>query len=80
MYNKYIESKKWKVELVDYSEGTSGGFKSILFNVIGEEAYGFKNMKEVFIEYREFLKQKHKDEFIHLLLLLLFYLKLKTLM
>ena len=41
MYNKYIESKKWKVELVDYSEGTSGGFKSILFNVIGEEAYGF---------------------------------------
>ncbi len=41
MYNKYIESKKWKVELVDYSEGTSGGFKSVLFNVIGEEAYGF---------------------------------------
>jgi len=41
MYNKYIESKKWKVELVDYTEGTSGGFKSILFNVIGDEAYGF---------------------------------------
>ena len=41
MYNKYIESKKWKLELVDFTEGTSGGFKSILFNVIGEQAYGF---------------------------------------
>ena len=41
MYNKYIESKKWKLELVDFTEGTSGGFKSIVFNVIGDRAYGF---------------------------------------
>ena len=41
MYTKYIESKKWKIELVDYTEGTSGGFKSIVFNVLGVGAYGF---------------------------------------
>ena len=41
MYTKYIESKKWKLELVDFTDGTSGGFKSILFNVIGDQAYGF---------------------------------------
>ena len=33
MYSKFIETKKWKIELVDYTEGTSGGFKSIVFNV-----------------------------------------------
>ena len=41
MYTKFIESKKWNLELVDYTEGTSGGFKSIIFNVIGLGAYGF---------------------------------------
>ena len=41
MYTKFIESKKWNLELVDYTEGTSGGFKSIIFNVIGVGAYGF---------------------------------------
>lgn len=41
MYTKYIESKKWQLELVDFTEGTSGGFKSIVFNVTGDEAYGF---------------------------------------
>ena len=63
MYNKYIESKKWKVELVDYSKGTSGGFKSILFNVIGEEAYGFLKYEGGVHRVQKFLKQKHKDEF-----------------
>ncbi len=41
MYTKYIESKKWKIEIVDYTEGTSGGFKSIVFNVLGAGVYGF---------------------------------------
>ena len=41
MYTKYIEVKKWQIELVDYTEGTSGGFKSIVFNVLGVGAYGF---------------------------------------
>ncbi len=40
MYTKYCESKRWKTELVDMNEGTSGGFKEIIFNVIGDGVYG----------------------------------------
>jgi len=40
MYNKFCETKKWKVDLVDFTEGTMGGFKEIIFNVVGEGAYG----------------------------------------
>ncbi len=40
MYSKYAEKKGWKVEIVDYSEGTSGGFKEIIFNVSGADVYG----------------------------------------
>lgn len=40
MYTKYIESRNWKVEIVDTNYGTSGGFKEIIFNVIGEGIYG----------------------------------------
>lgn len=40
MYTKYCEARKWKVELIDFSEGTMGGFKEIIFNVIGDGAYG----------------------------------------
>lgn len=40
MYQKYCESKKWKVEVVELNEGTAGGFKEIVFNVIGDGAYG----------------------------------------
>ncbi|HNU60140.1 MAG TPA: PCRF domain-containing protein, partial [Aquaticitalea sp.] len=35
MYSKYCESKGWKVEVVDYNEGTSGGFKEMSFEVNG---------------------------------------------
>ena len=34
------ESKGWKVNTVDYSEGTSGGFKEIQFEVEGDDVYG----------------------------------------
>ncbi len=40
MYLKYCEKKNWKVELVDYTDGTAGGFKEVIFNVIGENVYG----------------------------------------
>lgn len=40
MYLKYCETKGWKTELVDLNEGTVGGFKEVVFNVIGEGAYG----------------------------------------
>ena len=42
MYTKYCESKGWKVNVVDMSEGTSGGgFKRrIIFEVNGDQVYG----------------------------------------
>lgn len=40
MYSKYCETKNWKIDLVDYTEGTVGGFKEIIFNVSGENVYG----------------------------------------
>jgi peptide chain release factor 1 len=40
MYTKYCESKGWKVDTVDFSEGTNGGFKEIQFEVAGEDVYG----------------------------------------
>lgn len=40
MYTKYCESKGWKVDTIDFSEGTNGGFKEIQFEVSGEDVYG----------------------------------------
>jgi peptide chain release factor 1 len=40
MYTKYCESKGWKVDIVDFNEGTSGGYKEIIFEVSGEDVYG----------------------------------------
>ncbi|MCC6684343.1 MAG: peptide chain release factor 1 [Bacteroidia bacterium] len=40
MYIRYCEKKGFKTELVDFTEGTAGGFKEIVFNVMGEEPYG----------------------------------------
>ena len=40
MYTRYCEKKHWKVEVVDFNEGTAGGYKDITFNVTGEKVYG----------------------------------------
>lgn len=40
MYSKYCSNKGWKVDVVSTSEGTSGGFKEIIFEVSGEDVYG----------------------------------------
>jgi peptide chain release factor 1 len=40
MYMRYCEKRGWRTELVDYTEGTSGGYKEIVFNVNAEDAYG----------------------------------------
>lgn len=40
MYVRYCETKGWKVEVVDFTEGTAGGYKEVIFDVIGEDAYG----------------------------------------
>ncbi len=40
MYSKYCSDKGWKVDVVSTSDGTSGGFKEIIFEVSGEDVYG----------------------------------------
>jgi len=40
MYTKFAETKGWKTELVDITEGTVGGFKEIIFEIKGENVYG----------------------------------------
>jgi peptide chain release factor 1 len=40
MYTKYIESKGWSYSVLDFSEGTNGGYKEIQFEVNGEDVYG----------------------------------------
>lgn len=40
MYSRYCEARGWKTEVVDYSEGTMGGYKEIVMEVSGEDVYG----------------------------------------
>jgi peptide chain release factor 1 len=40
MYSKYCSDKGWKMEIVDVNEGTSGGFKEIIFSISGDHVYG----------------------------------------
>ena len=40
MYTKYVESRGWSHNIVDFSEGTSGGFKEMIFEVSGDSVYG----------------------------------------
>lgn len=40
MYIKYCELKGWKTEITSLTEGTSGGYKEIIFTVTGEGVYG----------------------------------------
>ena len=40
MYSKYIETKGWKMDIVEITEGTMGGYKEIVANVTGKDVYG----------------------------------------
>lgn len=40
MYVRYCESKGWKIETTDFTEGSSGGYKEIIFKVSGDGVYG----------------------------------------
>ena len=40
MYTKYCQDQGWRVSFVDANEGTAGGFKEVIFEVLGEEVYG----------------------------------------
>jgi peptide chain release factor 1 len=40
MYTRFFEKKGWKVETVDVTEGTAGGYKEVILKVSGEDVYG----------------------------------------
>ncbi len=40
MYTKYCERQGWKIDVTHMNEGTSGGYKEIVFNVSGDGVYG----------------------------------------
>ncbi|MBL7766255.1 MAG: peptide chain release factor 1 [Chitinophagaceae bacterium] len=40
MYIKYAENKGWKVAVVDENEGTAGGYKEVILEIVGDDVYG----------------------------------------
>ena len=40
MYTRYCEQRGWKVEVVDFNEGNTGGYKEIVLEIKGDKAYG----------------------------------------
>ncbi len=40
MYLRYCSKKKWKTAIVSESEGTVGGYKEVIVEVVGEDVYG----------------------------------------
>lgn len=40
MYQRYCDRMGWRMEVIDFTEGTSGGYKEIICNVSGEDVYG----------------------------------------
>ena len=40
MYSKYFESRGWKIEVNNVSEGTAGGYKEIVLSITGNGVYG----------------------------------------
>ena len=39
MYNRYAESKSWKIGMIDASSSDVGGYKDIVFSIEGENVY-----------------------------------------
>jgi len=40
MYTRFCEKQGWQIQVLDINEGTVGGFKEIVFKVLGSQAYG----------------------------------------
>lgn len=39
MYSRYVEGRRWKVEIISESHGEHGGYKEVILRVIGSGAY-----------------------------------------
>ncbi len=41
MYQRFCERRRWKLEQISATEGGSGGFKEVIFQLNGEEVFGW---------------------------------------
>src|SRR5690606_24142389 len=39
MYTRYFDTKGWRVEVMDVTEGTAGGYKEVVLKVSGDDVY-----------------------------------------
>ena len=46
MYSRWAESKSWKVELIDKSDGEEAGIKSATIKISGKYAYGYSKAEK----------------------------------
>ncbi len=40
MYQRFAEKQNWKLSVIDFTEGTSGGYKEIIATISGNDVYG----------------------------------------
>lgn len=40
MYTRFFDQRGWRVEVMDVTEGTAGGYKEVILKVSGEDVYG----------------------------------------
>jgi peptide chain release factor 1 len=40
MYQRFAEKKGWQFSIIDYMDGTAGGYKEIVCGITGEDVYG----------------------------------------
>lgn len=40
MYTRFFETKGWRTEVMDVTEGTAGGYKEVILKVSGDDVYG----------------------------------------
>jgi peptide chain release factor 1 len=40
MYQRFCDKMGWRIEILDFTEGSTGGYKEIVAQIIGEDVYG----------------------------------------
>ena len=40
MYQRFCDKVNWKLEIMDFTEGSTGGFKEIIAQIVGDDVYG----------------------------------------
>ena len=64
MYEKVCAKKNWKVEIINISKSDAGGFKEIIFNVLGNDIYSYLKYESGVHKFKGCLKRKLKAECI----------------